>query len=104
MILNVGQHCYSRFFCFDQRDWIKILHVADAVYDRVDFSGKLLPMHKDPLATTHLGLPSRIEEIGARKNDVGMKHIEMCSETHETDEGVADKRWMAVLGSREVGI
>ena len=93
----MGQHCYSRLLRSDSFDGIKFLHVTDPINDGVYLPREVLPVLQYSLTTPQLNLPSRIEKVGARKNDVSVVHVEMSGETHQSDQRDSSKRRLRAL-------
>lgn len=85
------QHDNSRFLRLDLVNRLKVVHVADTVDDRIDLSGKSVTMPHSALLSSEFYLPARVEEVGARKYNVGMVKDEHRSHTCQRDERVPDK-------------
>src|ERR1700694_5763572 len=84
-VLDVRQHCHGWFCSFNFLDWVETLHVTDTVDNRIDFPSESLAMFQHTFASTNLDLPSRIEKVGTRKNNVGVIQIELRSKTHQSN-------------------
>jgi hypothetical protein len=100
----VRQHCHGRFLRPYSLNRIETVHVANSIHNRINLPRKPFPMLQSSLTRTNLDLPSRVEVIGAREDNVGMMQIELSRKTHKTAEGIPHEAGVCALRRRHVGV
>jgi hypothetical protein len=100
----VRQHRHGWFLRLYHFDGIKAFHVTNSIDDGVDFPCKLLAMRQDTFTTSKFNFPTWVEEIGTRKDDVGVVHVEMSSKSHKSDQSDTSKRCLGTLSRRQVSV
>jgi len=76
---------------------IEAFHIANTIDNWIDFASKLLTVLEHPFTASQLDLPSRVEVVRAREDNVRMMQIELSRKTHETAEGIPHEARVCAL-------